>query len=212
MRIRTRLALLGTLLATSTVIVFAWMINGLAGRTSPQEQLDRLTTQAVATLNSFQPGSERPAVIRDPADLAPFILVFDDGGTLLYTDAEAEGTPIGVPTSLLSRATAEGVTERTGEFAWAAVRGDGVTAVAAQAIAAIERDLAGLKAVLVIASIVTAIAGALASWVVSGRALRPLVRLSRTAEEVALTGDLDAGSHRGRRETKWARSPSGSTP
>jgi signal transduction histidine kinase len=62
--------------------------------------------------------------------------------------------------------------------------------VAGQSTAFPTNQLAGLRTFLVIASIVTLIVVAIVSWLVAGRAVRPLVTLARTTEAIGATGDL----------------------
>jgi signal transduction histidine kinase len=62
--------------------------------------------------------------------------------------------------------------------------------VAGQSTAFPTNQLAGFRTFLVIASIVTLIVVAIVSWLVAGRAVRPLVTLARTTEAIGATGDL----------------------
>jgi two-component system, OmpR family, sensor kinase len=191
-KIRRRLALLGTVLATGTIALFAWLLISLASQTAPADQLTRLRALATATATAFEPGgAARPPVVADAADsLEPFVVVLDQAGTVVYTDAELNGAPVAVPGGLAvpePGATTELTTDR---FVFAATPWDGGVVVAAQSADYAEAELGGVRVALIVAAVLTAIAGALASWVVSGRALRPLAELAATADEVAGTGDL----------------------
>jgi len=62
--------------------------------------------------------------------------------------------------------------------------------VAGQSTAFPANQIAGLRAFLVIAAIVTLIVVAIVSWLVAGRAVRPLVTLAQTTEAIGSTGDL----------------------
>ncbi len=192
MKIRRRLALLGTVLATATIALFAWLVISLASQTAPVDQLTRLRALAADTAAAFEPGGAvRPPVVADAADaLEPFVVVLDRAGAVVYTDAELDGAPVAVPDELAvpePGATTELTTDR---FVFAATPWQGGVVVAAQSADYAEAELGGVRVALIVAAVLTAIAGALASWVVSGRALRPLAELAATADEVAGTGDL----------------------
>jgi signal transduction histidine kinase len=116
--------------------------------------------------------------------------VFDHTPSLRYTDAEIDGRPPPVPPGLIFDAIANGTAVAEGELVMAAHATDDLVVVAGQSALATRDELAGLRVALVLASIVTAVAGAVASWVVSGRALAPVRELAATADDIARTGDL----------------------
>lgn len=206
MRIRRRLALLGTFLAATTIGVFAWLITAFVEETAPTEQLERLREIAATTAERFNPGAARPPVIRDAAtDVDPFVIVLDRSGDVLYTDAEVAGEPVAVPADLLAGAAEA---ERDG-FVFVAERWGSGTVIAAQSVAGPDRDLVGFRFVMVLAAVLTTIAGGLASWVVSGRALRPLSSLAATADEIARTGDLTRRLAPGRADDEVSRLAAG---
>jgi signal transduction histidine kinase len=72
---------------------------------------------------------------------------------------------------------------------WSSASDSGLV-VAGQTAAFPVNQLAGLRAFLVIAAIVTLIVVAIVSWLVAGRAVRPLVTLAQTTEAIGTTGDL----------------------
>lgn len=207
MKIRRRLALLGTVLATGTIALFAWLLISLASQTAPADQLTRLRSLATDTGEAFAPGgAERPPVIADAAEsLEPFVVVLDHGGNVIYTDAEISGAPVPIPDDLLTPGAAAAADLTTDRFVFAAAPWEGGVVVAAQSIDFAEAELGGVRVALVIAAVLTAIAGALASWVVSGRALKPLAELSTTADEVARTGDLTRRLPSGRHDDEVRR-------
>ena len=67
---------------------------------------------------------------------------------------------------------------------------DGGVVVAGQSTAFPDDQIAGFRVFLVIAAIVTLIVVAIVSWLVAGRAVRPLVTLAVTTEAIGSTGDL----------------------
>jgi two-component system, OmpR family, sensor kinase len=190
-KIRRRLALLGTVLATGTIALFAWLLISLASHTAPADQLTRLRALADATATAFEPGATRPPVVTDAADsLEPFVVVLDRAGAVVYTDAELAGAPVAIPDELVAAGATVPTELTTDRFVFAVTPWEGGLVVAAQSAAFAETELGGVRVALVVAAVLTAIAGAVASWVVSGRALRPLAELATTADEVARTGDL----------------------
>jgi signal transduction histidine kinase len=62
--------------------------------------------------------------------------------------------------------------------------------VAGQTAAFPTNQIAGFRTFLVIAAFVTIIVVAIVSWLVAGRAVRPLVTLAQTTEAIGSTGDL----------------------
>jgi signal transduction histidine kinase len=72
---------------------------------------------------------------------------------------------------------------------WASTAAAGIV-VAGQSTAFVDNQIAGLRAFLVIAAIVTLIVVAIVSWLVAGRAVRPLVTLAETTAAIGTTGDL----------------------
>ncbi|MGF1666834.1 MAG: sensor histidine kinase [Acidimicrobiia bacterium] len=207
MKIRRRLALLGTVLATGTIALFAWLLISLASQTAPADQLTRLRALAVDTAGAFEPGSaERPPVIADAAEsIEPFVVVLDRAGTVVYTDAELSGAPVPIPDDLMVSGAGAATDLTTDRFVFAATPWESGVVVAVQSAAFAEAELGGVRVALIIAAVLTAIAGAVASWVVSGRALRPLAELSTTADEVARTGDLTRRLPSGRHDDEVRR-------
>jgi two-component system OmpR family sensor kinase len=195
-RIRWRLALLGTVLATGTVVLFALLLLVLATLAAPRDQDAALDALATAAARDYVAGGGTPALTVDLASsLDPAVLVTDRAGRVVYAQARIGDTPPQVPTSLVDDALARSVSRATVSLDGVEVRmvgrarADGV-AVAVQQTEYLVSQRRGLWAVVVGAAVFTALAGAVASWVVSGRALRPLRTLAATAGEIARTGDL----------------------
>ncbi|WP_088288496.1 cell wall metabolism sensor histidine kinase WalK [Kineosporia sp. A_224] len=197
MSARWRLAALGTVLAAGTVLLFALLLVALATAAGPQDQDDALDALATAAAAGFEPGgSASPAIVTDlGTSLDPAVVVTDRTGEVVYSQARIGGRPPRVPLSLVEDALARQVSKATVSLAGVEVRmvgrarPDGV-AVAVQQTAYVAGQRRGLWGVVLLAAVFTALAGAVASWVVSGRALRPLRDLATTVGEVARTGDL----------------------
>ena len=62
--------------------------------------------------------------------------------------------------------------------------------MAGQSTAFTRQQVDGLSFVLVLSGIITVTAVAIVSWLVIGRALRPLRTLTTTVDEIRTTGDL----------------------
>jgi signal transduction histidine kinase len=184
-------------LAAGTVGLFAVLLVLLSTSTGPQDQDDALAKVAAAAAASYRPGgAARPAVVADLAtSLDPAVVVTDRTGAVVYAQATVGGRPVQVPSSLVEDALARSVSRATVVLSGVEVRmagrarADGV-AVAVQQTAFVAEQRRGLWGALVAAALLTAVAGAVASWVVSGRALRPLRVLATTVGDVARTGDL----------------------
>ncbi len=200
MRIRQRLALLGTVLATGTVLLFAALLYLLATGSTQRDQDTALAGLAATAAADYRPTGEQPALTIDAAtSLDAFIMVTDASGDVVYSQARIDGALPTVPAQLRTAVAATGTARLTTASDGVELRmsarplgedAAGGLVVAAQQTAFMRSQLQGLTAATVIAAVFTAIAGAVASWVVSGRALRPLRDLAGTAGEIARTGDV----------------------
>lgn len=198
MRIRWRLALLGTVLTAGTVVLFALLIVALASAAGPTDQDRALDTVAAAAVRDFVPGGS-PALTVDVGEtLDPGVVVLDRSGRVLLAQARVGGAAPAVPASLVEDAVARGVSRATVSVDGVELRmvgraadgPDGVVAVAVQQTAVLDSQLRGLWFVVLLSAVLTALAGAVASWVVSGRALRPLRTLAATTAQIARTGEM----------------------
>jgi two-component system sensor histidine kinase MprB len=197
--VRLRLAVLGTVLATGTLLLFSALLVALAVAGAPAEQdraLDDLARQAAG---DYRPGGAEPAIVVDAGrSVEAFVLVVDRTGTVEYAEARVDGAVPEVPGGLVARALDAGAAQDTVTVGGVELRlvaralpGDaGRVLVAGQSTASLAPANTGLLAAVAVAAVFTAVAGAVASWVVSGRALRPLRDLARTSGEIARTGDV----------------------
>lgn len=206
MKIRWRLALYGTAVAATGMIIFAASLVALIRQAGPTDQIARLGTLAEDTALAVQrsPANEfPPEAPLTMADLAlstePFIEVIASDGEILYRSALLHGQdPVIGSEVLLAAADSNDATAVTldGMAFTLQVRGwqrpDGARGwvVAALSSQAIDSELAGLRALIWIAAFITMVAAAIVSWLVSGRALRPLKRLAFTTDKIGRTGDL----------------------
>lgn len=209
MSIRVRLALWGVAVAGLTLLLFGLGFERLLASAIPEDQDRALATRAeraVASLAHAPPASLASGLPPAADDLATstdlFVAVVDQDGQVRYTSARLDGALDTIPPSLradVARAgsgkatvrTRSGVELRIHARRWA--RNDLELAglvVVGQATRFAERQIAESRVFLIVTGIVTLLIAALATWVVSGRALRPLKQLATTADEIGRTGDL----------------------
>jgi signal transduction histidine kinase len=213
MSLRRRLAIYGTSVAAAGMLVFIVIISGLGGngvRDDQDRALAAMADTAAAALSRGDavPTALRPLVVVDLAvSTEPFLLVLSSSGSVRYASGLLNGAPPRIPAALVveanerdrsvATAAAPGVASRQSDppalrlaaRKWASASDAGVV-VAGQTTAFPSDQLAGFRAFLVIAAIVTLIVVAIVSWLVAGRAVRPLVTLAETTEAIGTTGDL----------------------
>ena len=208
MKIRLRLALYGAFVTAIAMISFGVLLGLLVSRAAPEEQDRLLAELAAATVVAVEDAPaesmlpNRPPVLIDLATSTdPYVSVVSEDGTVLYATGQVDGELPRVPAAAVVEAVETGsstVTAQEGSteirmYAVPWVRSDLGTAgivVAGQSTAYTEEQIAGLTAVLWVSGIITLIAAIVVSWLVSGRALRPLHRLAETTDEIGTTGDL----------------------
>lgn len=209
MPVRRSLALYGSSVAAAGMIVFIILISGLGANGVRDDQDRNLTAIADAAATALQrgevtPAAARPLVVIDLANSTePFLLVLTADGTVRYASGLIAGAPPRIPAAVVVEANEQGRSVATIAAAGSATREgqppelrvvarkwDGGIVVAGQSTLFPTNQLAGFRVFLVIAAIVTLIAVAIVSWLVAGRAVRPLVRLAETTGAIGTTGDL----------------------
>jgi len=197
MPLRLRLALFGVAVVALTLLLFGSLLYALVARSVNTNQDDALRTrahEAVATLTSAQDLTPRspiaPADLRSSTDV--FVEVFDPSWTVIYTTAQMNGAPP-MPSARLQL----GAPERAGGafdtdrgfryFGLPFARGYVVTG---QSTRVPQSNLSGIVGFLVISGVPTLLAALAASWLVAGRALRPLKSVAGAAEDVGRTRDF----------------------
>ena len=201
MPVRRSLALYGTGIAAAGMIVFIVLLSGLGANGVRDDQDRNLTALADTAVGALQrgdasPTTSRPLVVVDLAtSTEPFLMVLGADGTVRYASGLIAGTPPRIPAAVVVEANEQGRSVATvGDLRVVARKwtsaSDGGIVVAGQSTAFPINQLAGLRAFLVIAAIVTLIAVAIVSWLVAGRAVRPLVTLAETTGAIGTTGDL----------------------
>ncbi len=214
MSVRRRLALYGTGVAAAAMFLFIVLFSGLGANGTREEQDRTLAAMADAAAAALQrggagPTADRPLVVIDlGASTEPFLLLLAADGTVRYASGVLGGVPPRIPAAvvveaneqgrsvatiaaagLAPRANAEPPALRVVARKWASTSAGGVV-VAGQSTAFADNQIAGFRVFLLIAAIVTLIVVAIVSWLVAGRAVRPLVTLAETTAAIGTTGDL----------------------
>lgn len=212
MSLRRRLALYGTGVAAAGMFLFIVLLSGL-GTNGVRDGQDRsLTAMADAAAAALErgevaPNAGRPLVVVDPrTSTEPFLLVLAADGTVRYASGLLAGVPPRIPAAVVVEANEQGRSVATVAAGPAPNAGeptslrvvarrwesgsDAGLVVAAQSTAFVTDQIAGFRTFLVISAIITLIVVAIVSWLVAGRAVRPLVTLAETTGAIGTTGDL----------------------
>ena len=166
------------------LLVFGLLLYGLLARgvnTNQDDGLRSRALQAVASLNAAPPTPIEPVA---PADLRSsteiFVEVFDPGWSLVYTTGEPAIAP---ETHSMGFVTQGGFRLYTASFT-------GGYVVTGQSTKVPQSSLSGIVVFLIVSAIPALIAALAASWLVAGRALRPLNAVASTAEDIGRTRDF----------------------
>lgn len=201
MSLRLRLALFGAAVVALTLLLFGTLLYLLLARGVNSNQDDALRAragQAAASLGS-EPAARSPLA---PADLRSstdiFVEVLAQDGTVLYSTAVLDGAPPTVPDSLRLQAesasggifTTVGDATRGTQLRLYAVRSSSDVLVAGQSTRVPASNLSGVLVFLIISAVPTLLAALAASWLVAGRALKPLREVAATADEIGRTRDF----------------------
>jgi two-component system, OmpR family, sensor kinase len=185
MPLRARLAFFGAGVVALALLVFGLLLYALLSRSVSTNQDDALRSRAhlaVASLDSSAPLTASPPVA--PADLRTstemFVEVFDPSWRVLYSNAE----PIVAP-----KTHAAGFTTQGGLRLYA-VGFNGGYVVTGQSTKVPQSNLSGIVVFLVISAVPALLAALIASWLVAGRALRPLNVVATAAEDIGRTRDF----------------------
>ena len=226
MSFRLRLTFFGAALVAATVLAFGWLVYELVANSQGTTQDDALKQRAadaqasIAGADPSQLGAPVPVSLTAAEDLRhrtdPFTEVLTATGTVVSSTGRIGDAPPTVPASLLSAAAANGSALATIDlpgapslrlYATRWARPDlGLTGfvVAGQPTSIQSANRNGIFGFLIISSIPTLLAAFLASWLITGRALRPLKTVAETADSIARTRDLRRRLSRGKRRDEIA--------
>jgi signal transduction histidine kinase len=145
---------------------------------------------------------EAPVDLRNSNDT--FTEFFDKGGGVIFTTGEIDGRPPRVSRAVLSGAPAAGVLTSVddngvtlrlsvrpipaGRIASTTV--EPAYVVVGQSAASIVAEVKQLRIYLLLAALLSLVVALVASWVVAGRALRPLDNMTETVEAIGSASDL----------------------
>jgi len=185
MSLRWRLALFGAGVVALALLVFGVLLYALLARgvvTNQDDALRMRANQAAATLSQSTPTSPVAPVV--PADLRSsteiFVEVFGPDWTLMY----ATGEPAVVPVAhSIGFATQDGFRLYARPF-------DNGYVITGQSTKVPQSSLSGIVVFLIVSAVPALIAALLASWLVAGRALRPLKAVATAAEDIGRTRDF----------------------
>jgi signal transduction histidine kinase len=192
--LRLRLALFGTAVVALTLVLFGALLYSLLARGATTNQDDALRSrahQAAASINGASDLTPRPPVA--PADLRTstdiFLEVFDSSWTVIYTTAQLNGAPPAIAPALRARASS-GAFDTEGGLRLYALSFRSGYIVTGQSTRVLQSNLSGVLGFLVISGVPTLIAALAASWLVAGRALKPLKDVAGTADEIGRARDF----------------------
>jgi two-component system, OmpR family, sensor kinase len=192
--LRLRLALFGAAVVAFALLVFGLLLYALLSRsvvTNQDEALRSRAHDAVASLH----GSTLPQTPIAPADLGKstdvFLEVMSSDGSVLYSTGVLNAIPPVASPSLLDAAQ-----QHNGSFAtqgslrlYAMPFANGYV-MTGQSTRVLESNRSGVVVFLVISAIPALLAALIASWLVAGRALRPLQAAAAAAEDIGRTRDF----------------------
>ena len=197
MSLRLRLALFGAAVVALTLVLFGALLYGLLSRSAASNQDDALrgrAREAVSSLNAASDVPPRAPVA--PADLRTsndvFVEVFDSSWTAVYSTAQLNGSPP-APSARLRVAVPEvfgGYFDTDSGFRYFGLPFNGGFVVAGQSTRVVQSNLSGVVGFLIISGIPTLIAALAASWLVAGRALKPLKDVAGAADEIGRARDF----------------------
>jgi signal transduction histidine kinase len=206
--LRWRLALFGAAVIAAAVVVFSVLLYLLIARAAESDADKALHDRAEQTardLRTVDAAGARPHGLLSAIDVAHgqevFVEVLDPDGRILESSGRLNGTAPAVPRELLRRAERGGAFTTADAFGGVRLRLYAVTwkssdqafhgyVVAGQPSRAVEGTQAALATFFVITGIPTLLAALAASWLVAGRALRPLKAVAASSDEIGRTRDL----------------------
>jgi two-component system, OmpR family, sensor kinase len=203
--IRGRIALFATAVVAITVVVFSILVYVLVERSLVSQQDGTLQRSGDRTWSVLQLGGlVRPG--RNPyrPDLntssQPFIEIFDAEGSPTISSAVINGQDPQLPADALQSVPIDhgvfkdvvpvgGPLVRAYLRAWSRPDSSGYI-LAGQPLIGTQSELDALRLFLLAGALLSLLGAGAASWLVAGRALRPLDAMASTAEDIGRTQDL----------------------
>jgi two-component system, OmpR family, sensor kinase len=192
--LRLRLALFGAAVVALTLVLFGALLYGLLSRSVTTNQdvaLRARAGEAIAALSAspdFAPrGPVAPADLRTSTEV--FVEVFDQNWSLIYSTGMLNGVAPTIAPQLRS-AAGQGVFDTEGGLRLYALRFSNGFVVTGQSTRVLQSNLSGVLGFLIISGVPTLIAALAASWLVAGRALKPLKDVAGAADEIGRARDF----------------------
>jgi len=195
--LRLRLSLFGCVVVALTLLIFGSLLYALLSRgvnTNQDDALRSRAQQAVSSLNSTPDvtprGALAPADLRSSTDI--FVEVFDPSWSLLYATAQLNGAPPPVSSRMQSAAPGArgGYFDTASGFRFYGVPFARGYVVTGQSTLVPQSNLSGVVTFLILSAVPSLVAAFAASWLVAGRALRPLKVAAGAADEIGRTRDF----------------------
>ena len=206
--IRGRIALFGAAVVALAVMIFSSLVYVLVEQNLISQQDQAIRTRGDDILRRLEsPGGFHPGPsslftidIAKSQEIFWEITLFNP--SQVYTSATINGADPVLPASLLqsapfnrgnivnARAENGGPLMRVYVRQLASPSGPAGFLVVGKSLADIESQLSGLRLFLVAGGLLSLIAAGAVSWLVAGRALRPLDAMASTAEDIGSTQDL----------------------
>ena len=196
MSLRLRLALFGAAVVAATLVIFGVLLYALLARSVTMNQDDALRARAGEAVASLKTASNlAPQASVAPANLATstevFLEVFDSGWNVIYSTAQLNGSPPMPSARLRAAAQRTGATFDTDNgLRYFAVPFNAGYVVTGQSTRVPKSNLSGVVGFLIISGVPTLIAALAASWLVAGRALKPLKDVAGAADEIGRARDF----------------------
>jgi signal transduction histidine kinase len=194
--LRLRLALFGAAVVAATLVIFGVLLYALLARSVTTNQDDALRARAGEAVASLKTASNlAPQASVAPANLATstevFLEVFDSGWNVIYSTAQLNGSPPMPSARLRAAAQRIGATFDTDNgLRYFAVPFNAGYVVTGQSTRVPKSNLSGVVGFLIISGVPTLIAALGASWLVAGRALKPLKDVAGAADEIGRSRDF----------------------
>ncbi|TMB90331.1 MAG: HAMP domain-containing histidine kinase [Chloroflexi bacterium] len=204
MSLRLRLALFGAAVVALALVLFGLAVYGLVARsveTNQDKELQSRARAAVAGLTSTPAPDLAPRPPVAPVDLRSstevFVEVLARDGSVIYSTGVLGGAPPAVPSSVREDAVrkggafaTEGDAKRGTQLRFFVQPFAGGYVVTGQSTRVPQSNLSGIVGFLIISGVPTLVAALVASWLVAGRALKPLKEVAGAADDIGRTRDF----------------------
>jgi two-component system OmpR family sensor kinase len=194
--LRLRLALFGAAVVAATLAIFGVLLYALLARGVTTNQDDALRGRAGEAVVSLRATSDlAPQAPVAPTNLANstevFLELFDPSWNVIYSTAQLNGSPPSPSTRLRTAASQRGGSFDTDNgLRYFAVSFNGGYVVTGQSMRVPQSNLSGVLGFLIISGVPTLIAALAASWLVAGRALKPLKDVAGAADDIGRSRDF----------------------